>query len=113
MHCLGRIHLFDGTIFPEIIDKEGGWWDWAKSFRSGGKIIPPHNVVQSECLQHYLRYSKDILLKLMVRDVYGSMISIKDVYDQLESPKIYHHSRSHLWLADKLPQVRCIIMIYI
>ena len=95
-------------MFPEIIDKEVKWWDWvpgSKYLRTGGKIIPPHNVVQTECLQHYLRYSKDILLELKVVDVYGSMINIKDIFDQLECPKVYRHFRSHPWPADKLPQV--------
>lgn len=112
MQFLGILHQFDGTMFPENIDKDGRWWDWvpgAKYLRTGGKIIPPHNDVQTECLQHYLRYSKDILLELKVVDVHGSMIHIKDVFDQLECPKVYHHFRSHPWPAVKLPQVRHIV----
>ena len=64
-----------------------------------------HDTVQHECLDIYLRNNWDVLLNLKVTDVYERMIIITSIFNQLETPRVHHHNQSHVWPANKLPQV--------
>ena len=111
IYWLGQFHQFDSTMFPQEISTEPGRWklfsgfSYIRSLTSGVSSIVAHDTVQQECLEVYLRNNREVLLALNVTNVFGSMINITSIFNQLETPKVHYQNQIHPWPANKVSQV--------
>ena len=110
----GQYHQCDSVMYPEVLPKtsgSGGWraWNLFKYFSSSSsgedRNIPSHELVQQKLLPLYLENRKDMLLKMEVKDIYWDMMYIKAIFNQIESPKVYHSERGNSWPAKSVSNV--------
>lgn len=71
-------------------------------------VVPNHEVMQETCLYIYLEKYNKILRSCDLSHQHSITRVAEEVFhifQQLCSPRVYHHSKTHDWRAEFLPEV--------